>query len=88
MAKMTDEVEEHVLRDNYFQTQAISTLEGDSAMRASEHMGFLRTLEENGELDRELEFLPTDTDMLERQKDGSFKVPFKEGGMRVDGPFA
>jgi len=67
---MTDEVEELVLRDNYFQTQAISTLESDAVSRATEHMSFIRLLEENGELDRELEFLPSDTEILERQQDG------------------
>ncbi|MFK8030701.1 MAG: NAD-glutamate dehydrogenase [Gammaproteobacteria bacterium] len=70
LAKMTDEVEVLVLRDNYFQTQAISTLESDSVDRASEHMQFVRMLEQSGELDRELEFLPTDAAILERQRNG------------------
>lgn len=70
LARMTDEVETLVLRDNYFQTQAISTLESDATARATEHMRFIRLLEENGELDRELEYLPSDSDILERQQAG------------------
>ncbi|MEM7081206.1 MAG: NAD-glutamate dehydrogenase [Pseudomonadota bacterium] len=70
LAKMTDEVETLVLRDNYFQTQAISTLESDAVARANEHMQFVRMLEQSGELDRELEFLPTDSEVLERQQNG------------------
>ncbi len=70
LARMTDEVETLVLRDNYFQTQAISTLESDSVNRANEHMQFVRMLEQSGELDRELEFLPTDKEVLQRQQNG------------------
>ncbi len=70
LARMTPEVETLVLRDNYFQTQAISTLESESVSRAAEHLQFIRLLEQSGELDRELEFLPTDNEILERQQNG------------------
>ena len=45
LAGMTREVASHVLRNNYLQGQAISTLEVNAAARLSEYRGLLRALE-------------------------------------------
>ena len=70
LARMTDEVAIHVLRNNYLQSQAISTLEGRSVERASEHVYAIGFLERSGDLDRALEFLPDDTTFVERVQRG------------------
>jgi glutamate dehydrogenase len=67
---MTGEVASLVLRNNYLQGQAISLLE----LHAREHlaeMGYVvRALERAGDLNRALEFLPTDEEFAERRKAG------------------
>jgi glutamate dehydrogenase len=64
--KMTDEVATLVLRNNYLQTLALSLAE----RRGLEDMGFqqrlMQTLEQRGELDRAVEFLPDDAELAER----------------------
>jgi glutamate dehydrogenase len=66
---MTDEVERLVLRDNYLQTQAVSLAlgSGDDLDRLAELMN---ALEREGRLDRGLEFLPSDRELLERRRRG------------------
>ena len=59
LARMTDEVAALVLRNNYLQSQAISTLELQSTARLPEFQHLIRSLERSGELNRALEFLPT-----------------------------
>ncbi len=66
LTKMTDEVARIVLRDNYMQIQSISLTESRAAKMNKELMRFIHTLERNGRLDRKLEFLPSDEDLLER----------------------
>ncbi|MEO1574174.1 MAG: NAD-glutamate dehydrogenase, partial [Pseudomonadota bacterium] len=66
LVRMTDEVEQLVLRDNYLQTQALSIAQMDAADRANEHAHLIRELEKAGELDREIEFLPSDEIIRER----------------------
>lgn len=56
---MTDEVAAHVLRNNYLQTQAISVLEAMSVSRLGSKAHYIDVLEQNGELDRTLEHLPS-----------------------------
>ena len=68
LTKMTDEVTSLVLRDNYLQSQAISMMEAHAADRLNEHAYLIRALENRGELDRALEFLPTDDEIIERRK--------------------
>ncbi len=70
LAKMTDEVAQLVLVDNYRQTQAISLAEtlGLSLMEAQARL--IRSLERAGRLDREVEDLPDDETIAERQKAG------------------
>ncbi len=70
LAKMTDEVGQLVLRNNYVQTQAISITETHAAERLAEHQHIIRILERSGELDRQLEFLPDAEQLAERQKAG------------------
>ncbi|MGD8827927.1 MAG: NAD-glutamate dehydrogenase, partial [Gammaproteobacteria bacterium] len=67
LAEMTDEVSELVLRDNYMQAQAVSITESQAAMRINEHAYLIRILERNGALDRALEFLPTEEELVERR---------------------
>ncbi len=71
LVRMTDEVAALVLRNNYLQSQAISTMELQSAARLPEYQHLIRSLERSGELNRALEFLPTDDELTERRKHGS-----------------
>lgn len=70
LINMTDEVASLVLNDNYLQTQAISMMEANAAERISEHAHLIRILERNNQLDRALEYLPTDDEIIERRKNG------------------
>ncbi len=66
LGKMTDEVAALVLRNNYLQTLALSLAE----RRGLEDLGFqqrlMQTLEQRGELDRAVEYLPDDMEIAER----------------------
>ena len=66
LGKMTDEVAALVLRNNYLQTLALSLAQ----RRGLEDLGFqqrlMQTLEQKGELDRAVEFLPDDIEIAER----------------------
>jgi glutamate dehydrogenase len=70
LVDMTDEVERLVLRDNYLQTQAISTAVSQSSSMIDVHVRYLRHLEQAGRLDRALEFLPDDETLSERKANG------------------
>ncbi len=70
LAAMTDEVERLVLLDNYRQNQAISLMERMSVPRIGAKQHFIRTLEAQGLLDRQIEFLPTDAEFVERRARG------------------
>jgi glutamate dehydrogenase len=70
LASMTDEVGELVLNDNYRQNQAISLMESMSASRIGSFGHFMRVLEQQGLLDRAIEFLPTDAELAERKARG------------------
>lgn len=67
LADMTDDVSHLVLRNNYLQPLAISLAE----RRGTEDMAFqqrmMQTLEMRGELDRSVEYLPSDADLRERR---------------------
>ena len=65
---MTDEIAALVLRNNYLQSQAISTLELQSARRLTELQSLVRSMERSGELNRAIEFLPDDEGFTERRK--------------------
>ena len=70
LARMSDEVSALVLRNNYLQSQAISTLEQQSKARLAEFQHLIRLLERAGGLNRSLEFLPSDEEIGERRKSG------------------
>ena len=71
LASMTDEVGALVLRDNYLQNQAISVMERMSVARLGSKQHFVRTLESQGLLDRQLEYLPSDAEFAERKARGT-----------------
>ena len=70
LARMTDEVGVLVLHDNYRQNQAISLMERMSLSRMGSKQHFIRTLETQGLLDRQLEYLPSDAEITERKSRG------------------
>jgi len=67
LASMTEDVGNLVLRNNYLQTQAISMSEMLSADRLDELARLIADLERTGELDRDLEFLPDETEIEDRR---------------------
>jgi glutamate dehydrogenase len=67
LAEMTDEVGQLVLNDNYRQNQAISLMQRMSLSRLGSKQHFIRTLESQGLLDRQIEFLPSDAEIAERK---------------------
>jgi glutamate dehydrogenase len=67
LAAMTDEVARLVLSDNYRQNQAITVMEHMSAQRLGSNAHFIRTLEAEGLLDRQIESLPGDAEIAERK---------------------
>ncbi len=70
LASMTDDVAALVLRNNYLQSQSISSLELRAPERLSEHAYVIRALERTGDLNRSLEYLPSDEEIAERRKAG------------------
>ena len=70
LAEMTDEVAELVLDDNRDQTLALTIARHQALPMVNVHARYLDSLEAEGMLDRELEFLPTDKQIAERQSAG------------------
>ncbi|HET9032003.1 MAG TPA: NAD-glutamate dehydrogenase domain-containing protein [Dokdonella sp.] len=70
LREMTDEVERLVLIDNYRQNEAISIMERMSVARLGSKQHFIRTLESQGLLDRQIEFLPSDKELSGRKSRG------------------
>ena len=70
LARMTDELAEHVLMDNYRQSMALTHCEFDPVGLLDESIRFMRDLERAGELDRNVEFLPDDETLEERRAAG------------------
>ncbi|MDJ0684231.1 MAG: NAD-glutamate dehydrogenase [Alphaproteobacteria bacterium] len=66
LEQMTDAVAEHVLRDNYQQTQSISVTESRASGVLDRHQRLMRAMERGGALDRALEFLPDDEEIADR----------------------
>jgi glutamate dehydrogenase len=70
LAEMTDEVARLVLRNNYQQTLALSLAQ----RRGLEDLGFqqrlMQILEQHGQLDRAVEYLPDEMALAERRKRG------------------
>lgn len=66
LASVTDDVAAHVLRDNYEQNVLLGNARALGPAMAHEHIRLMHCLEERGDLDRPLEFLPSDAALLER----------------------
>ncbi len=67
LEQMTDEVADLVLRDNYMQTQAITVTHHLGAHLLDRLARFMRGLERQGLLNRDVEYLPDDEIVVERQ---------------------
>ena len=70
LAQMTDEVAALVLRDNYFQTQALSVTSRLGVKLLDQEARFIRFLEKSGRLNRAIEFLPSDDEIADRGAHG------------------
>lgn len=68
--EMTDAVSDIVIQDCYRQTHTISITELKGQSLLKEQLRFIHALEKTGKLDRELEFLPNDEEIAERQTKG------------------
>ena len=68
LESMTEEVGELVLRDNYEQTQCITTIENLGFKGLTRQKEFMHYMEHLGELDRNLEYLPSDDEMNDRYR--------------------
>ncbi|MEZ0122122.1 MAG: NAD-glutamate dehydrogenase [Candidatus Reddybacter sp.] len=65
--KMTGEVAELVLRHNYLQNGAISMIEAHAPEMLASHSRLIEVLEEEGLLNRGIEFLPNQDELEERK---------------------
>ncbi|MFI7078103.1 NAD-glutamate dehydrogenase [Micromonospora sp. NPDC049903] len=70
LARMTDEVAELVLRDNYDQARAINNAQAQAASLLPVHRRMISDLERSGELNRALEALPPDEELAVRAESG------------------
>jgi glutamate dehydrogenase len=74
MVSCAPDVVEHVLYDNYLQAQILSQELGESAARIDAYEDLMVQLVAEGELDREVEFLPSPEEMSERRAGGQGMV--------------
>jgi glutamate dehydrogenase len=70
LAEMTDEVADLVLRDNYDQACALGLARAQSHSLLPVHRRLIASLEQRGELDRELEALPGEEELDRRGENG------------------
>jgi glutamate dehydrogenase len=70
LAEMTDDVAAQVLRDNTFQTQALSIAHRMGTRLIDQQTRFIRFLEKIGQLNRAIEYLPADDEIEERKSKG------------------
>jgi glutamate dehydrogenase len=70
LAKMTDEIGELVLDDNRAQTLALAIARQQAAPMVNVHARYIHQLEVEGWMNRQLEYLPTDKQLAERQAAG------------------
>jgi glutamate dehydrogenase len=70
LASVTDDVAELVLRDNYEQNVLLGMARKLDPALVSVHRRFISALEASGELDRAIEFLPTDAELEQREAEG------------------
>jgi glutamate dehydrogenase len=67
---MTEDVAALVLRDNYFQGQSLSVSGRMGTRLLDPQQRFIRFLEKQGQLNRALEFLPSEDDFADRRSKG------------------
>jgi glutamate dehydrogenase len=70
LVAMTDEVSELVLDDNKAQTLALANARHQASSMIDVHARYIRSLAAEGLLDRDIESLPTDRQLAERQAAG------------------
>ncbi|WP_270886695.1 NAD-glutamate dehydrogenase [Pedococcus sp. 5OH_020] len=70
LASMTDEVAHQVLRDNYEQNVLLGNARAQEHPMLPVHQRLIHWLEERGDLDRALEFLPSDAEIDRRSQAG------------------
>lgn len=70
LAKMSDEVADLVLQDNYQQNRALSWLAAWSKYHIGLYISHITAQEQSGKLDRALEFLPSNKELLQRKMSG------------------
>lgn len=76
LEKMTDDVSKLVLQDNFKQSQIITLEQMSKRKRIYAHSWMIKNLESKGELNREIEFLPSDEDIKVRiSESGSLTRP-------------
>lgn len=68
LGKMTNDVADLVLRNNYQQTQAISMAAHNSYQKLPRHTALIEHLEATSGLDRKLEYLPSNAALEERAR--------------------
>ena len=69
LESMTDEVSELVLADNRLQTQAITVSYSRGHLALGDYIQFLDKLEKSGLLNRKVEFLPNNKEIVKRQSE-------------------
>jgi glutamate dehydrogenase len=69
LQNMTDDVARLVLKDNFWQVQAISLARSQGFRLLDEQARLMRDLEEEGLLNRALEYLPDETELVRRMAD-------------------
>ncbi|MBB5709968.1 NAD-glutamate dehydrogenase [Sphingomonas xinjiangensis] len=70
LAEMTDDVSELVLEDNRLQTLALSFMENDGAVSLPSYVRVVEILEASGRLDRAVEGLGSNVELLRRAQEG------------------
>ena len=70
LADMTDDVAAHVLSDNEAQNVALAIGRIQAGPMIDVHTRYLRSLEQEGLIDRDLEFLPSEKQLREREAAG------------------
>lgn len=68
---VSDDVVHKILYDNFLQAQIISQEAEASAYTIEQYADLMERLERGGLLDREIEFLPSSEEMLQRARDGA-----------------
>jgi glutamate dehydrogenase len=76
LLNMTNDVSKLVLTENEQQTKAISLWATQASSQIDIHIRYLRSLEKAGKIDRAIEFLPSEQELLERkQKNMGLTIP-------------